>query len=136
MMGLYGTLGLVAVLAATALVAVWLHSRRAHRWGGFPADTWDPYLQKGGQATPWGTGVPDEVERVAGGTPPAEPEGQYVASTPASDGSVSSRMKSLGAIPISVEEEKRREEEKERGAGEAPRAGPAKAPREEGGAEF
>lgn len=136
MMGLYGTLGLVAVLAATALAAVWLHSRRAHRRGGFPADTWDPYLQKGGQATPWGTGVPDEVERVAGGTPPAEPEGQYVASTPASDGSVSSRMKSLGAIPISVEEEKRREEEEERGAGEAPRAGLAKAPQEEGGAEF
>ena len=31
MMGLYGTLGLVVVLAATALAAVWLYARRAGR---------------------------------------------------------------------------------------------------------
>ncbi|OGL63727.1 MAG: hypothetical protein A3I72_01605 [Candidatus Tectomicrobia bacterium RIFCSPLOWO2_02_FULL_70_19] len=139
MMGLYGTLGLVGVLAAIALVAVWLHSRRAGRRGSFPADTWDPYLQKGGQATPWGTGVPDEVERVAGGPPAAEPDEQYVASRPASDGSVFSRMKNLEAIPITADEERRREEQRRQI--EAARAAASSPPRppqeqeEEGGKE-
>ncbi|MBI3128077.1 MAG: tetratricopeptide repeat protein [Candidatus Tectomicrobia bacterium] len=113
MMGLYGTLGLVGLLAGACLAALWLYHRRAGRRGSFPADAWEPYLQKGGQPTPWGTGVPEEVERVAGGDEaPQEPERQYVASSRASDGSIPSRMKALEAIPISAGEERRREEQK------------------------
>ncbi|MEK6709748.1 MAG: hypothetical protein AABZ64_04135, partial [Nitrospinota bacterium] len=145
MMGLYGTLGLVAALAALGLAAAWLYFRRSRRRAEFPADAWEPYLQQGGAPTPWGTGVPDEVEKMAGGAAASEPEGQYVALPPASDGSMSSRMKTLEAIPISAGEEKKRagEEERRRAeadakrkAGEAARAGAPAPPPIEGGADL
>lgn len=42
-MSLYSSMGLVAAMALSALVAVWLLYKRSHR-DDFPEETWDPYL--------------------------------------------------------------------------------------------